>query len=245
MRSALLLVCPALTLALAPSHSSAPPLAPARVASPVNAAPRQRTEHRRRAVCAAIALAPLGCVARPADAAPARPVLYETRSGLRYFDVQLGDAETVKSFRLGAILEQAAAPAPLASAEDGATTRIEYRVRTVGFDGEIVEASDSGTGLGGVKFDLGDGSVNPAVDELVRTLPKGVTRRAIVPASYKLIRKNQVAYYDEWPVVSFLELSLRKASASSSIFQCSQVDGACVCTPGIAAGGTDVQSKRD
>ena len=110
----------------------------------------------------------------------------------------------------------------------------------------LMEASDS-IGLGQPGFNIGDGSVNPAVDELVRSLPKGVTRRAVVPAEFKLLRKNQVPYYmeDRWPVASYIELSLRKQSDSSPVYLCSQVDGSCICDPNAAMGGVDLQAKRD
>ena len=107
----------------------------------------------------------------------------------------------------------------------------------------LMEASDS-IGLGQPGFIIGDGSVNlPWTSSSAHC--RRASRRAVVPAEFKLLRKNQVPYYmeDRWPVVSYLELSLRKQSDSSPAYLCSQVDGSCICNPNAAMGGVDLQAN--
>lgn len=76
----------------------------------------------------------------------------------------------------------------------GSTAIFNFRVRRGGFEGEIVGLSDSGQRGGSVRFQVGDGSVNAAVDEIIRTLPPGVQRRAIVPATFDLDRGTRPEY---------------------------------------------------
>ena len=85
----------------------------------------------------------------------------------------------------------------LASA--GAVAIFNFRVRRGGFEGEIVGLSDSGQRGGSVRFRIGDGSVNAAVDEMIRTLPPGVQRRAIVPATFDLDRGTRPEYPRQVP----------------------------------------------
>ena len=77
------------------------------------------------------------------------------------------------------------------------------------------------------------------VDELVRTLPPMTTRRATVPAAFDLDRAGS----KEAP--SYLEMWLRKKTATNPSFACADVDGSCICMPGAAKGGTDQLPKID
>ena len=173
------------------------------------------------------------------------PALYKTKSGIVFYDTDQG-FDIPRSMKLSDVLAQEPVAAPPEVNPPGTRVILNYRVRSNALTGDIMEASDS-IGLGQPGFTVGDSPVNAAVDELVRTLPKGITRRAVVPPEFKLLRKNQVPYYmeDRWPVTSYLELSLRKQSDSSPVYLCSQVDGSCICDPTAAAGGTDIQGKRD
>ena len=76
----------------------------------------------------------------------------------------------------------------------GAVVIIEYRVHRGFYNTEPVALSD-GIGNGGcIVFTVGDGSVNAAVDELVRTLPPKIIRRAVVPAAFDLDRGTRAEY---------------------------------------------------
>lgn len=173
------------------------------------------------------------------------PPVSRTDSGIVFFDLPYGkDLPGVTKALYPELLAQEPRPPPAAVNKEGDTVALIYRVYSKKFDGEIVEASDS-IGLGIPKFEVGDGSVNAAVDELVRTLPSGVTRRAVVPASFKLIREDQIAYYEKYPVPSYLEVSLRKSTDSNPVYRCIQVDGSCMCNSRAASNGSDLQSKRD
>ena len=175
------------------------------------------------------------------------PTLYGTQSGILFYDQPLGKdippAMKVTDVLSTVLRDPTPAPTEEVNAA-GSTVRFNYRVRYNSLRGEIVEASDS-IGLGAVGFNVGDGSVNAAVDELVRTLPYGITRRAFIPPSFKLIRKEQVSYTSSWPVASYLEISQRKTTDSNPAFLCSEVDGSCVCDPSAAHGSSDILSKRD
>jgi hypothetical protein len=173
------------------------------------------------------------------------PKVRSTDSGIIFFDLPFGtDLPAVVKALYPEVLAQPPLPPPETVNEDGTTIKLVYRVRERKFDGEIVEASDS-IGLGIPQFNVGDGSVNAAIDELARTLPSGVTRRAVVPSSFRLIREDQVAYFEKWPVPSFVELSIRKPTDSNPVFRCDQVDGSCICNPTAAREASDLQSKRD
>ena len=177
------------------------------------------------------------------------PTLYGGSNGLLYFDTEPLDTP----FRI-ATPEQVVSQTPLTDTAEvvnapGTEVGINYRLREKSLKGEIMEASDS-PGLGSVLFTVGDGSVNPAIDELVRTLPIGKLRRAVVPASFELLRREQVAYYDPWPVVSYVELSIRRRTQSTPIFRCSSVDGSSMCVKGASRGSkygkdTDLLPKID
>ena len=66
---------------------------------------------------------------------------------------------------------------------------VEFQLRRGGFEGESSQLISRGT----LAFEVGDGSVNLAVDELVRTLRPGELRRATVPASANLDRSGDRA----------------------------------------------------
>jgi len=103
----------------------------------------------------------------------------------------------------------------------GTQVQIEYRVRRRYFNGEIAALSD-GIGNGGaILFTVGDGTTNAAVDELVRTLPPNVVRRAIVPATFDLDRGTRAEYPRPEPAgTTYLEMTLRKLSATGPMGVC-------------------------
>ena len=70
--------------------------------------------------------------------------------------------------------------------EDKRQLIIDYNIREEGFEGPIVETSKDPLRQP-LLFTVGTGAVNPALDEMVRTMRPGGTRRAKVPASYNLI----------------------------------------------------------
>jgi len=126
---------------------------------------------------------------------------------------------------------------------------IDYRVRREGkftgsFDGEIVALSDGISNGGSVFFVVGDRTVNPAVEEMVRSLPPKVVRRAIVPARFDLDRGTRKTYpREEPPGTTYLEINLRSPFASNSVGVCEgseSVDSAyvasCICADGRAEG---------
>ena len=89
------------------------------------------------------------------------------------------------------------------------------------FQGDIVALSDGPGNGGSVSFIVGDRTVNAAVDEVARTLPKGVIRRAIVPKSFDLDRGTRAEYpKPEPPGTTYLEINIRKTSASNSVGVC-------------------------
>ena len=176
--------------------------------------------------------------------------LYETASKILFYDVPAPGSpfgsDILPTMKPEVVLDTGirdpSPPGPVVNSE-GTKVGLNYRVRSKSLRGEIVECSDC-IGLGTVTFAVGDGSVNAAVDELVRTLPSGVTRRAIVPESFKLIREDQVMYGTRWPVPSYVELNLG-IRAGVPTFRCAEVDGSCICDPIAAKGGTDMLPKRD
>lgn len=200
----------------------------------------------------ALAVAPLVHDAQAIDwpySSPGPP-LFETTSNILYYDVPTTGSPFGSDIPAPWKPEVVLSPEfrdPLPPGDvinpDGTSLGLNYRVRGKQMRGEIIECSDC-MGLGTVTFTVGDGSVNAAVDELVRTLKPGVTRRAVIPSSFKLIRENQVMAGTKWPVPSFVELNLGIRTGIPT-FLCSQVDGSCICEPTAAKGGTDMQPKRD
>jgi hypothetical protein len=169
-----------------------------------------------------------------------------TRSGLLYFDLPpfFGNGFDDAPCR-GRCLEERWTPdadtVDVAAASvvhpDGALVRIDYRVHRKFWGSDELVALSDGIGNGGsVLFGVGDGTVNAAVDELVRTLPPGVVRRAIVPAAFDLDRGTRREYpRPEPPGTTYLTLALRKPSASNSVGTCpggdaryTEVDS-CIC----------------
>ena len=131
---------------------------------------------------------------------------------------------------------------------------IDYRVRRGGLDGEIIALSDGPGNGGSVRFTIGDGTVNAAVDELIRTLPAGVRRRAVVPPKFDLDRGTRMTYpREEPPGTTYLELSIRKPSASNSVGVCDGSDksyeaakvASCICGGGRAEAYGIVEEDLD
>uniref|UniRef100_A0A0D3KHY1 Uncharacterized protein n=1 Tax=Emiliania huxleyi (strain CCMP1516) TaxID=280463 RepID=A0A0D3KHY1_EMIH1 len=88
--------------------------------------------------------------------------------------------------------------------------------------GTQIAALSDGIGNGGaILFTVGDGTTNAAVDELVRTLPPNVVRRAIVPATFDLDRGTRAEYPRPEPAgTTYLEMTLRKLSATGPMGVC-------------------------
>ena len=181
----------------------------------------------------------------------AKAEYHATKSGLLYFDkkIFLGASGFDDVPCRGECLERTwgvdadavdLSPAPLLN-EVGKQVKIEYRVRRGGFTAEIVALSD-GIGNGGsIIFNVGDGTVNAAVDELVRSLPPNIVRRAIVPAAFDLDAGTRPEYpRPQPPGTTYLELALRKPSASGDAGVCPGGDerynkvATCVCGSGPA-----------
>lgn len=203
----------------------------------------------RRSLCALVSAA----LQPPLHAALASDVAqyFQTKSGLLYFDKPRGSGFDDLPCQ-GGCLERtwvldpdaiAAAPTtPLY--EDGKELKIDYRVRRGWFNQEIVALSDGISNGGSVIFTAGDATVNAAVDELVRTLPPNVVRRAVVPAAFDLDQGTRAQYpRPEPPGTTYLELALRKVSASNSVAACpGGLEGyapasTCLCGRGPAGGG--------
>ena len=185
-----------------------------------------------------------------ADVAPAQ--YFKTASGLVYFDksrgsgfddVPCGGSCLERTWRLepDAIVRSPAA----VLYEDGKQLIIDYRVRRGSLQGTIVALSDGISNGGSVAFKLGDGTVNAAVDELARSLPPNIVRRAVVPGSFDLDQGTRPEYpRPEPPGTTYLELSLRSAFASNSVGVCPGGDeryapaNSCICGRG-PGGATD------
>ena len=161
---------------------------------------------------------------------------YSTTTGILFFDEKLGsDPPPVAS--IGRLwtpdpdnINRTALPIVN---PPGKQVIIDYRVRrgncdaiSTGecpglFQGDIVALSDGPGNGGSVSFIVGDRTVNAAVDEVARTLPKGVIRRAIVPKSFDLDRGTRAEYpKPEPPGTTYLEINIRKTSASNSVGVC-------------------------
>ena len=93
--------------------------------------------------------------------------------------------------------------------EDKRQVIIDYTIRTGGFDGEVVETSFEKLRQP-LLFTVGTGAVNPALDEMVRTMRPGGTRRVKVPASYNLIPGKE----------AYLSVRLRTIKGPSSFNIC-------------------------
>jgi len=172
----------------------------------------------------------------PAAAAAGQGLQYfATRSGLTYFDTKITRDNgfdfdypcTVSNFlpcrqAISNVDPAAVLPAPAADGlPDGAEIVLEYRIRRGSFTGDIVALSDGPGNGGSLIFRAGDRSVNAAVDELARSLPCGTVRRAIVPAAFDLDRGTRATYPEEEPAgTTYLEMSLRKLTASNSVGSC-------------------------
>jgi hypothetical protein len=91
---------------------------------------------------------------------------------------------------------------------------------------EIVALSDGPGNGGSVRFRIGDGTVNTAIDELASTLPtsssgRPVVRRAIVPAAFDLDRGTRSEYpRPEPPGTTYLVMSMRRRGATNSVGVC-------------------------
>jgi hypothetical protein len=202
----------------------------------------------RRSLCDLFILTSLAAP-NPALAKLVPAQFFRTPGGILYFDEKLGTEPPPPASRqrLWTPVEEGQCasasgcatidPVPQAAVHlPGDVVVIDYRVRQGGWDGEIVALSD-GIGDGGsIRFLIGDGTVNAAVDEVVRTLPDGVRRRAIVPAVFDLDRGRRQMYpYEAPPGITYLEISLRKPSATASVGGCDPADpsypyaGSCIC----------------
>jgi len=171
----------------------------------------------RRSLCA-LALTPqfIAQPAWPADSKYEKVRYTRTASGLLYFDKPRGSGFDDRPCRAGC-LETLWAYDPADPVDDpsapvlngvGKEVIIDYRVRRGGpaFDGDPVALSDGQNG-GSILFVVGDGTVNAAVDELVRTLPPKRVRRAVVPAAFDLDHGTRTEYpRPEPPGTTYLEL---------------------------------------
>ena len=191
-----------------------------------------RLQLSRRAAVAALALAVPAAVPAPAlaiFAATMEPAKYMgTSTGIIYFDEPLGSEPPPRASYNRLWIEPQAVVDTTTEAKiinpPGTPVIIDYRVRRDGFQGEIVALSDGPGNGGSVRFVVGDQSINAAVDELVRTMPKTVIRRAVVPAKFDLDRGTRATYPKvEPPGTTYLEVSIRRVLASNSVGVC---DGA-------------------
>ena len=206
----------------------------------------------RRSLSALVVAASLNQPRRAALAADVAPASYsKTESGLLYFDKSRGSGFDDVPCK-GGCLERTwmldpeavdTAPA-VALYEDGKELKIDYLVRRGWFDRDIVALSDGIANGGSVSFKVGDGTVNAAVDELVRSLPPNVVRRAVVPAAFDLDQGTRPEYpRPEPPGTTYLELTLRSAFASNSVGVCPGGDeryapvSTCICGRGPGGGG--------
>jgi len=185
----------------------------------------------------------------------APPEYFGTKTGLTYFDKKIffGNGFEDRPCESGCLTRvwtpdpTSVLPAPTNAAPllaDGQETAVQYRVRRGFFNGELVALSDGPLNGGDVQWIVGDGTVNAAVDELVRSLPKGTVRRAIVPAAFDLDRGTRSEYpVAQPPGITYLELTLRKLSASSPVGVCPGGDerynkvSTCLCGRGPTSAG--------
>ena len=172
----------------------------------------------------------------------------QTPSGLLYFDAPRGSGFDEVPCRRGCLQRTWAVDPSVTTWPEGSgpilndvgkTVKIDYRVRRGFFDDEPVALSDGPANGGSVLFTVGDGTVNAAVDELVRSLLPKTIRRAVVPASFDLDRGTR----GEPPFgvaqgTTYLEFSLRSSSASGPLGICPGGDerynlvNTCICGGG-------------
>ena len=108
--------------------------------------------------------------AAAAAAAARAPRSFGTETGIVYYDVGRFDDPSART--------------PLRARS---RVLLEYALRRDGFDAEPDGAGAPGApAFSTLEFILGDGLENDAVDELVRSMVPGTTRRATVPAAFGL-----------------------------------------------------------
>ena len=90
---------------------------------------------------------------------------------------------------------------------NGVQINCDYSISTGSFDGPVVESSTE-PGRLSLRFTVGTGAVNPALDEAVRGMKPGEVRRVIVPAKFNLDKSGS-----KDPL--YLQLRLRTIKASS------------------------------
>merc|ERR1719408_54237 len=103
----------------------------------------------------------------PALPALAEPDYTTTESGLKYYIVKKAVSES------GSYIA------------DGVQINCDYSISTGSFDGNVIESSTD-PGRLSLRFTVGTGAVNPALDEAVRGMKPGEVRRVVVPAKFNL-----------------------------------------------------------
>ena len=128
-------------------------------------------------------------------------------------------------------------PTPFGTAQFGSSyiapkvqINVDYAIYKGGFDGTVVESS-SDKGRIPLRFTVGTGAVNPAVDEAVRTMIPGEVRRVVVPAKFDLDKSGS-----KEPL--YLQLRLRTIKGPSSFNVCAappvttKIPASVICEPG-------------
>ena len=127
-----------------------------------------------------------------AAAVPIEPAFFGTLTGILFFDAP-AKAEipkgplrpNLKTMVVFDSFNETRTRVPTV-APVGTAVAVDYALFRGGFDGRPTER-------GALAFTVGDGSVNPALDELVRTLGPSTLRRATVPASSDLDRSGDAS----------------------------------------------------
>ncbi|KAH8047055.1 hypothetical protein JL721_12267 [Aureococcus anophagefferens] len=127
-----------------------------------------------------------------AAAVPIEPAFFGTLTGILFFDAP-AKAEipkgplrpNLKTMVVFDSFNETRSRVPTV-APVGTAVAVDYALFRGGFDGRPTER-------GALAFTVGDGSVNPALDELVRTLGPSTLRRATVPASSDLDRSGDAS----------------------------------------------------
>lgn len=142
----------------------------------------------------ALSLAAAAATVEPqrAVAAPIEPAFFGTLTGILFFDAP-AKAEipkgplrpNLKTMVVFDSFNETRSRVPTV-APVGTAVAVDYALFRGGFDGRPTER-------GALAFTVGDGSVNPALDELVRTLGPSTLRRATVPASSDLDRSGDAS----------------------------------------------------